>query len=202
MNIPHYEMVPNEYDETSGMHLISLVKHPAMEVAAVLLQEQEELNVTAQSLNKDKMYMTAPVIIPDKKILRKDPEHGMFTISFTASDIEQIRNDFFRSTGNLSLSNKNHDKTAVVKAQLIESWIIDDPKMDKSVALGFDLPKGTMMATYHILEEKVWHEEVVPGKLTSFSLEGRFAMRPVELAAMEEDTAFLELIKLLDELNA
>ena len=85
---------------------------------------------------------------------------------------------------------------------LIESWIIEDPTMDKSVALGFTgLPKGTMMATYKILDDAFWQNEVLTGNVTGFSLEGMFHEVELQLSAEKEDdlyTVLDELVSLLE----
>ena len=200
MQLPLFQLEIDEFDDETGMFLISMVDAPAMRVAAVLLAEQEVPMVMLKAVNDHKRYLTSAVIIPDKLIFRSDARRGDYNIQFSVDQIEKIRNKFFQTTGNLRLSNKNHVESDVVQAQLIESWIIDDPKMDKAVALGFDLPKGTMMATYQITDEQFWNEEVLTGNVTGFSLEGRFTEAEVKL--MEEETDFEKLMKLLDELEA
>jgi hypothetical protein len=57
---------------------------------------------------------------------------------------------------------------------VVESWIIDNPDMDKSKAYGFDLPKGTWMISMKIEDENVW-KQVKEGKYKGFSIEGYFA---------------------------
>ncbi|WP_216689017.1 XkdF-like putative serine protease domain-containing protein [Hymenobacter siberiensis] len=199
MQLPLFQLEIDEFDDETGMFLISMVDAPAMKVAAVLLAEQEAPLVTLKAVNDHKRYLTSAVIIPDKLIFRTDARRGDYNIQFSVDQIEKIRNKFFQSTGNLRLSNKNHVESDVVQAQLIESWIIDDPKMDKAVALGFDLPKGTMMATYQITDEQFWNEEVLTGNVTGFSLEGRFTEAEVQL--MEEKGLYEHLLDILDAIE-
>ena len=198
MKLPIFQLNIDEFDDETGMFLISMVDRPAMQVAAVKLAEEATL-VTLKATNADKQYLTSAVIIPGKLILRSDAQRGDYYIQFTVEDVEKIRNKFFQRTGNLSLSNKNHVETDTVQAQLIESWIIEDPKMDKATALGFNLPKGTMMATYKVLDAKFWTEEVLTNNVTGFSLEGCFTETPVKLT--ENPSVLDELLAILDEIE-
>ena len=142
--VPHFEIDLDQFDENSGMFLVSFVDRPAMQVAAIKLAEEQPVLLTA--VNEYKKYLTSAVIIPNKRILRQSPETGLYTISFSEAKIEVIRNKFMRSTGNLSLSNKNHDAAAEVDAQLIETWIVD--KANGKGDANMNLPDGTLMATY------------------------------------------------------
>ena len=57
---------------------------------------------------------------------------------------------------------------------VVESWIIDDTKTDKSRFYGFDLPKGTWMISMKVNNDDVW-KDVKEGKVKGFSIEGYFA---------------------------
>ena len=41
---------------------------------------------------------------------------------------------------------------------VVESWLIDNPKKDKSSNYGFDLPKGTWMVSMKVLNDDVWEK--------------------------------------------
>jgi hypothetical protein len=57
---------------------------------------------------------------------------------------------------------------------VVESWIIEDPKHDKSVKYGFSLPVGTWMISMKVNNEDVW-KKVKDGSVKGFSIEGYFA---------------------------
>ncbi|KUG07425.1 XkdF-like putative serine protease domain-containing protein [Solirubrum puertoriconensis] len=200
MKLPVFQLQVDEFDDNTGMFLISMVDRPAMQVQAVKLSESEPQEVTLKATDQMKRYLTSAVIIPDKLIYRNDDQQGEHYIQFTSDDIEKIRNKFFQQTGNLRLSNKNHDQSDTVQAQLIESWIIEDPKVDKAAALGFHLPKGTMMATYKILDETFWESEVMTGNVTGFSLEGRFRESQVKMS--EATPKEIDWSSIEDDINA
>jgi Putative phage serine protease XkdF len=196
--LPIYRLTLDDLDEETGMFLISLVDKPAMQVQAVKLNEAAQL-VTLKATDEMKQYLTSAVIIPNKNIYRNDSA-GEYYVNFSADDVEKIRDKFFQKTGNLSLSNKNHVSDDTVDAQLIESWIIENPTMDKAVALGFEgLPKGTLMATYKVKDKSFWDNEVMTGNVTGFSLEGNFKPVQVNMSAAPK-SAFQELMDYIDEL--
>jgi len=57
---------------------------------------------------------------------------------------------------------------------VVESWVIDNPEMDKSKEYGFSLPKGTWMIAMKVNNEDIW-KDVKAGKVKGFSIEGYFA---------------------------
>ena len=67
----------------------------------------------------------------------------------------------------------NHDDAVTTQNTLLESWIVEDPKMDKSKAMGFDVPKGTWMTSYKINDQATW-DKIKSGDLNGFSIAGNF----------------------------
>ena len=90
---------------------------------------------------------------------------------------------------------------------LVESWIVEDPKMDKTKLYGMELPQGTWVGAVKVNNEQVWNEFVKTGRVKGFSIEGYFAdkmERPKdktlkdELAKIEEQEAEYLLSQLED----
>jgi hypothetical protein len=76
---------------------------------------------------------------------------------------------------------------------VVESWIIEDSKQDKSAKYGFDLPVGTWMISMKVNNDDVW-KDVKEGKVKGFSIEGQFADK-IEMSMMSEEDLLLERIK-------
>jgi hypothetical protein len=184
---PLYLAEIDEFNENTGVFLISFVGKPAMEVEAITLSDESEYKEIKLSLTEDKMRFTGPVMIPNKRIYRPDGTENGRDIMFTALQIEEIRNKFHKSTGNLRLSNHNHKATDIVNAHLVESWIIDDNTHDKAVKLGYKLPIGTWMAAYQVNDKNYWENKVKTGEATGFSVEGFLKYSKVNLSAVEEE---------------
>jgi hypothetical protein len=85
-----------------------------------------------------------------------------------------------------------HDKK-LKGMSVVESWIIDDSKTDKSRFYGFDLPKGTWMISMKVNNDEVW-TDVKEGKVKGFSIEGYFADK-LEMSMISEEDLLLEKIK-------
>ena len=67
----------------------------------------------------------------------------------------------------------NHDDKISNENTLLESWIVNDPEMDKSATLGFNVPKGTWMVSYKINNKETW-QKIKNGELNGFSITGNF----------------------------
>jgi hypothetical protein len=78
----------------------------------------------------------------------------------------------YQSNANIEHS-ENEDLEDVV---LVESWLIEDSKHDKSFAMmGKEYPKGTWFGIQKINNKKVWDEYIKTGKVLGWSVEGFFA---------------------------
>lgn len=177
MNIPVYNCLINENPiDDSGIYAISFVDAPANESDFVALSKQ----YSEVHLNKDsqKQILTGVVLCPDQLIYRKDEKLGEYYIKFSAEQIEKIAQKMMY-TG-LALQNTTHQHQTPLKGNyLSELWIIEDPKIDKSHALGFkNLPKGTLMCSYKIEDKHYWNTQVMTGNVKGFSLEGFFIQKP------------------------
>ena len=81
---------------------------------------------------------------------------------------------------------------------LVESWIVDDPKMDKSNKYGFNVPSGTWMGSIKVNNDEVWKDYVKTGKVKGFSIEGYFADkmdRPKDSVGLSKDQKIINQIK-------
>ena len=58
---------------------------------------------------------------------------------------------------------------------LVESWIVKDPKNDKSSFYGYEPKKGDWYGMYKIKDTtQFWDEYIKTGKVKGFSVEGYF----------------------------
>ena len=120
----------------------------------------------------DKMIITGPCMIPKSLIARKDELGNMFHVYFSEETIEKIARKFL-ADNNAHNTDINHNGEVVTENTLLESWIVDSPEMDKSKALGFNVPKGTWMTSMKINNKETWRK-IKAGELNGFSVEGSF----------------------------
>lgn len=120
----------------------------------------------------EKMQVTGPAMVPNMMIPRYDKDGNMFHVYFSKETVEKIAQKFLEEN-NQHNTDINHDDNISTENTLLESWIVDDPAMDKATALGFNVPKSTWMVTYKINNEETW-KQIKEGKLSGFSITGQF----------------------------
>ncbi len=76
------------------------------------------------------------------EIYRRDDESGEYYVQFSAETIEQIHVKFMQDLKNRDIFNLEHDQAQTVPAFILESWIVDNPQLDKSfTTFGIEVPK-------------------------------------------------------------
>ena len=194
-----YELKINE-DELNGseqgIYAISLVEDPAIEENWIYFSKEEsEEKVLLQAEDDEQQTLVGAVLVPNKKILRRDPQTGEeYTIYFEAETIKLAEELYFK--------NKNNDKFTVDHKRpvndvyVFESWIVEDINNDKSRAYGLDVPVGTWMVKAKVDNPKIW-SEVKNGAYKGFSIEG-LLKHNLKLAKIDGNDESLET--LLDQL--
>jgi hypothetical protein len=127
----------------------------------------------------DEMIVTGPAMTPRSLILRKDELGNPFHVYFSEDTIKKIAKKFFEYNKQNN-TDINHDDNIVTNNTLLESWIVEDPNMDKSKAMGFDVPRGTWMCSYKINDEETWNK-IKNGELNGYSISGQFIEKAAKL---------------------
>ncbi len=189
------ELVIDEYDELAGIEAISVVESPAIEEDFIALKKQEVKLVEA---DKEKKILLGPLLIPNKPIYRKNAEEEYY-IYFSRETVRKASEGFLMK-GNQSKSTLEHQHS-IKGLTLVESWIVEDSKYDKSRKYGLDVPVGTWMGAIKVNNDEVWNEYVKTGKVKGFSVEGYFAdkAKQKESKSLEEQESeeILEAVKKL-----
>ena len=190
------ELVIDEDSQELAIDAISLVSAPAIEENWVFFGKEKN-NLTLAKVDEEKRMLVSPALIPDKQIFRYDAN--------TDSDYYvYFSKDTVRKASELYLKNNNHHKATEEHSErvsgvlTVESWIIEDPKNDKSTLYGFSLPKGTWMVKMKIENEDLW-QKIKSGELRGLSIEGYFTskfeqMQKKEPTTEEIRTALKELL--------
>ena len=155
--------------DLDGIDAVSLVDSPAIEENFIALNK--EYKIEFAEVDSDKRILMGAALIPNKQIYRKNGKDE-FYVFFSEATVKQA-SELFLKNGNQSNATLEH-KAKFDGATVVESWIIDNPEMDKSKQYGFSLPKGTWMISMKIEDENVW-KQVKDGKYKGFSIEGYFA---------------------------
>ena len=164
------ELIIDEKDPQHGIEAVSVVEYPAIEENFVALNKQQ---VQLKEVDQEKRILMGPALTPNKKIYRKDEKTNREWEIFFAEDTVRKASELFLMRSNQNNATLEHAKD-IEGMSVVESWIIDDPKTDKSNLYGFELPKGTWMISMKVNNEDIW-KKVKSGEVKGFSIEGYFA---------------------------
>ena len=190
-----YQMFVDEEDMDSGVFAISLVENPAIEANWITLSKQHKIELKAA--DTEKRILLGPVLIPNKLIPRYDDQTGEeYDIQFDAPVIEKAAQLYMQRQHNNSATLEHAD--AIEDLSVVESWIIADPKLDKSTAYGLLYPKGTWMVMMKVNNPEIWDDYVKTGAVKGFSLEGLFGHNLVQASKHEHLIALSDLVDIFD----
>lgn len=164
-------------EKDKGVFSISLVKSPAMEGTFVALSKEE---VKLSVIDNEKRILIGLVLEPNKPIYRNDPEKGEFNLVFEEDTITQLAYSFFKNNQH-SNSTIEHSGRLIDGVTFVESWQIENPKMDKSVNFGLEYPKGSWMVTMKVDNDSIWENYVKTGKVQGFSIDALIELELVNL---------------------
>ena len=136
------------------------------------LPESKINRMDFQVLDEDQRIVVGPAMIPQSLIPRRDESGMEYFVYFSKETIKDIAQKFFR----LNYQNNtdvNHDNEVTQDNTLLESWIVEDPEMDKSRLYGYEPIEGSWYLSYKINDEDTWNK-IKEGDLKGFSISGSF----------------------------
>lgn len=169
-------------DETKikdGVDAISFVNNPAIEENFVALSKHK---VEFKSIDNEKRIIVGLALVPDKKIYRRQGDKE-FNVIFSKDTVKKASHLYLKKlkTNNTTLEHeKSTDGVSVV-----ESWIVDDVKNDKSNLYGLNAVEGAWVVVMKVDNDEVW-QDVKNGKYLGLSIEGIFSDKKENLTAIEQ----------------
>jgi hypothetical protein len=189
------ELVIDESNESLAIDAISLVSAPAIEENMVYMSKDKN-NLTLAKVDNDKRELISPALIPDKNIYRSNAETDSdYYVYFSKNTVKNCAYSFLKNNNHHKATLEHKDRVSGVLT--VESWIIDDPKMDKSRLYGFDLKKGTWMVKMKIENEDLW-QKIKSGELKGLSIEGYFTDKMQKMS--ETTPTDQEILEALNEI--
>ncbi len=183
-----------ENENEDGVFAISLVDRPATQEHFIALSEHKiELKV----VDEDKRILVGLALVPNKKIYR-NVNGKEFNVFFSEQTIEKT-NELFMRNLNLNSITSQHE-TKVSGVSVIESWIVEDEKNDKSNLYNLNAPKGSWAVKMKVYNDEEWNK-VKLGEYKGFSIEGIYQgldkLQASEQVEEEEDytTDIIEFLK-------
>jgi|TARA_R110000824_G_scaffold64468_1_gene168423 hypothetical protein len=170
-------------DEDGGINAISFVEFPAIEENFIALNEHK---VEMKTIDEDKRLVIGLALVPNKLIYRRNRGFE-YNITFSEQTVRKASEKYLKS---LKLHNTTvAHETEVDGVFLTESWIVEDPLLDKTAVYGLDAPKGAWAVSMRVENDDLW-ERIKKGDYLGFSIEGMFTEQEefskAEIDAMEE----------------
>jgi hypothetical protein len=176
------ELLIDENKIESGINAVSVVESPAIEENFVALKKHE---IELKEVDGEKRILMGAALVPNKQIYRKNGDKE-FYIYFSEETVRKA-SELFLMRANQNNATLEHEKKMLEGMSVVESWIIEDEKQDKSAKYGFNLPKGTWMISMKVNNDEIWNK-VKAGEVKGFSIEGYFVDKyEMSLQETEED---------------
>ena len=163
------ELVIDENDETSGIEAISVVANGAIESNFVALNKHE---LQLKEVNKEKRILMGAALIPDKSIYRRNDKGDEYYIYFSKDTVRKASELFFKRSNHKNATYEH--KQPIEGMTIVESWIVENTKKDKSAHYGLNVPEGTWMVSMKVDNDEIY-QDALDKKIRGFSIEGYFA---------------------------
>ena len=186
------ELLIDETKLETGINAVSVVESPAIEENFVALNKHE---VELKEVDNEKRILMGAALIPNKQIYRRVKDKEFYI--FFSEDTVRKASELFLMRSNQNNATLEHEKKMLDGMSVVESWIIEDEKTDKSRLYNFNLPKGTWMISMKVNNDEIWNK-VKAGDVKGFSIEGYFVDK-YEMSLQTEDEIIIE--KLIDLIN-
>lgn len=154
-------------NDKDGVFAISLVESPAIESDFIALSSHE---VELKVIDEERRILVGFALVPEKRILRV-MNGKKFNIYFTKDTVAKSQ-ELYMTQMNLQRWTLEH-KRKTNGVAVIESWVVEDPKNDKSNLYNLDPKGGEWVIMTKVYNDQVW-QEVKDGKYKGFSIEGMY----------------------------
>ena len=176
-------------EKEDGAFAMSLVKSPAIEENFVALSSN---GVELKVADEERRIVVGMALVPEKRIYRKQ-KGKEFNIWFSKETIAKTQELYMR---NLNANNVTVEHERPIKgATVIESWIVEDTKHDKSNLYNLNAIEGAWCIMMKIHNDEEW-EKVKNGDYKGFSIEAMYqGFEQLQSKELTEDEKLVEQIK-------
>ena len=162
------ELVIDEDNDEVGVDAISLVESPAIEENFVALNNHK---VEFKTIDEDKKIVVGLALVPEKAIYRRDGDKE-YHIFFSKETVRKAAEMYLQKHNSNNATLEHQTKAPGVS--VVESWIVEDPKRDKTAMYGLNAVKGAWAVVMRITNDEIW-KDVKAGTYKGLSIEGFFA---------------------------
>jgi len=189
------ELIISDDNQELAIDAISLVTSPAIEQDFVYFGKEKN-NLTFAKVDEEKRMLVSPALIPNKQIFRHDPNTDSdYYVYFSKETVRKASELYLRHNNHHKATYQHQDRVSGVLT--VESWIIEDTKLDKSTLYGYSLPVGTWMVKLKISNDEIW-SKIKDGELKGLSIEGYFTDKMEQMS--EKAPSNEEILSALNEI--
>ena len=176
-------------EKEDGVFAVSLVESPAIEENFVALSSE---GVELKVADEERRIVVGMALVPEKRIYRKQ-KGKEFNIWFSKETIAKTQELYMR---NLNANNVTVEHERPIKgATVIESWIVEDTKHDKSNLYNLNAVEGAWCIMMKIHNDEEW-EKVKNGDYKGFSIEAMYqGFEQLQSKELTKEEQLLETIK-------
>jgi hypothetical protein len=182
--------------KSKGVFAISLVHDPATAEHFIAMAKQDKI-VTLAKVDEEKRILMGLVLQPEQLIYRVDENGNEFEMFFSEETIRDFSQNFFQS--GFQLNSKLEHDTPIEGVTFTESWLVADPKKDKSAAYGLSYPVGSWLVSMKVDNDDIWNNYIKTGELRGFSIDGMVELEEVnyktDIQMSKENKSILALLK-------
>lgn len=158
-----------------GIQNIALVDSPAMLTEWLMFEDHKKQSLKL-ALNEEQRIITAPVIIADLPILRKDDFGKEFYVVYSKKTNMKILQKYM-ADGNQKKIKLTHDAEDLSKGVFVFEIFMSDSSRGINAPKGFEsLTDGTIYTSMKINNNDIWNM-AKQGKINGISLEGLFDLQ-------------------------
>ena len=151
------------------------------------LRQFEEFKFSEEQSKQQ--LLAGPILIPDKMIYRQEGiSKTEYYVYFSKDTVKKIAFKYLKDKNISNVNIEHNPKNSLDDVALVESWIVTDPKNDKSNQYGYELPLGTWFGIVQVKDKEVFEKYVESGVVRGFSLEGYFEQKLVKFHDTKFDT--------------
>lgn len=161
-DLPVFNIVLNDEDETQGLSVVSIVDDPAVCQSLFCFKNEEKKQMMFVDEKNEQHCITSVAILADVPIYRYDPSIGGYYVVFEKQTIRDLVEKYSKDNYN-NLVSFQHNGEMVNDFIMLESYFVDK---EKGIApTQFDVPDGSWMVTYKCTNDETW--ELVKNELAT-----------------------------------
>lgn len=175
--LPIYKLSIDDIDSENGEYLgvmeIANTANPAIQIKGIALSEVKQM------IFKDELkYQIASPVLAPGKVFRRDPDTSEeYYVDVTPEIVEQMFMKFQKDRSGKDVFNVEHDESKRVPSFILETWLVENPKQDKSFSTyGIECPTKTWFAVQQFTDKQAYLDCVESGQI-GFSIHGSSAMK-------------------------